>query len=666
MLGDCPIHPQPQPVMSVIRILPEDISNRIAAGEVIERPASLVKELVENSLDAGATRISIQVERGGRSLIRVIDDGCGMDPEDALMCLEQHATSKVKDARDIEAICTLGFRGEALPSIASVTRFTLVTRPHDADAGTEVEVDGGKIRSVQATGCAPGTAITARNLFYNMPARRKFLRGIATEEGYIQEMVLLQALAHPTVGIELTFDRRPVVSVQPGKDLATRATMLLGRDIMAAMLPVAYEAEDIRVSGFVARPGLTRGTRREQRSFVNGRPVDSVSVYTAIRDAYNTMVMKGRYPPTLLFLELDPERMDINVHPAKKEVRFREEHLVNRVVGAAVRQALRGLLGQTGDFGSPGPQQQARGFERDRFGGSGSRPAAAPAPARRPPPDLSLHPEAVPETPMQQPPLLQRPLAAPPAALRDSQPLRRPAAAPIADAAPAADVERPDAPADDAEHQDALDRLAASAGGTSISVASRQQIAAMRVIGDLGNLFLLAEGPTGLVLIDQHAAHERVMFELLMDRAAKRDGASQGLLLPVTVELSVTDATLLRRHLQLLQDLGFGVEEFGGNAFLVNAVPPHFPQDNIAGQLREILDDLRESSHHNRRLDEHAVATAACKAAVKAHDPLKPAEVQQLLRSLAGSELPYTCPHGRPTMISISFGELERRFGRRH
>ena len=244
--------------MSLIRILTEDVSNRIAAGEVIERPASIVKELAENSLDAGATRIAITVERGGRSLIRVVDDGSGMDAEDALLCLEAHATSKIRTAEDIEDIRTLGFRGEALPSIAAVSRFTLRTQPPEASEGAEVIASGGVISNVNRVGLAPGTSVEVRSLFFNMPARRKFLRSVATEEGHIQEMALLLALAHPEVGIELSFDQRPVLAVQPNQDLRTRAAMLLGRDTMAAMLEVEYEEEEIGVSGFVARPGFTR------------------------------------------------------------------------------------------------------------------------------------------------------------------------------------------------------------------------------------------------------------------------------------------------------------------------------------------------------------------------------------------------------------------------
>ncbi|MDP6449809.1 MAG: DNA mismatch repair endonuclease MutL, partial [Lentisphaeria bacterium] len=342
--------------MSIIRILPEDVSNRIAAGEVIERPASVVKELVENALDAGTTRLTIQVDRGGRSLVRVIDNGCGMDAEDALMCLEAHATSKIRERTDIGDIRTLGFRGEALPSIASVTRFQLRTRPQDADEGTEVNVTGGVIQNVGPTGCAPGTTVQVRNLFFNLPARKKFLRSIATEESHIQEIVQLLAFAHPEVSFDLFFDDRSILSVQGGSDMRTRAAMLLGRETVAAMVPVDHTDDHIHVTGFAARPGLTRSTRRDQRTFVNGRPVTADGIHFAIRDAYHSMVMKGRYPPVLLFITLPPDRVDINVHPAKREVRFREHRQVGEVVSAGIRQALRGLS-QPEIIPSPSPAQ---------------------------------------------------------------------------------------------------------------------------------------------------------------------------------------------------------------------------------------------------------------------------------------------------------------------
>jgi DNA mismatch repair protein MutL len=619
--------------MSVIRILPEDVSNRIAAGEVIERPASIVKELVENALDAGARRISIAIERGGRALVRVADDGCGMDPEDALLCLEAHATSKIRSNNDIECINTLGFRGEAMPSIASVSRFTLVTRPHDAELGTEVVSHGGVIYSVNEVGAAPGTSVTVKKLFYNMPARRKFLRTVATEETHIESTTLALALAHPDVGFDLTFDGRAVIAVRPGSDRVTRTTMLLGRDTMQAMIPVDFEGDGIHVTGFTARPGLTRSSRKEQRSYVNGRPVTADPVYHAIRDAYHTLVMKGRYAPTLLFIALDPDRVDINVHPAKREVRFRDNRTVTNVVSSAIRKAL---------------QKEVTGLPA---------PAAAPlpTPAGVAVSDVAQQPH---QAPLTQPHLaMAPPLVAPPVftgtapqALADV-----PAGALNAVAPPHVNAGAPVIP----EGQPVV------TGGTSLSAANRDEIGKLKVLGALSDLFLVAEGPRGMVLIDQHAAHERVMYEKFLAQARDKDGTGQGLLMPITLEFSAADANSLRKNVEQLRALGFDIDDFGGNTFIVAAVPAHFPQENIGGMLRDILDTLHADGLAARRADEDRITMAACKAAVKAHDHLRQEEIDRLLEELVATELPYTCPHGRPTMINIPFSELDKRFGRR-
>jgi DNA mismatch repair protein MutL len=595
--------------LSIIRILPEDVSNRIAAGEVIERPASVVKELVENALDAGTTRLTIQVDRGGRSLVRVIDNGCGMDAEDALMCLEAHATSKIRERTDIGDIRTLGFRGEALPSIASVTRFQLRTRPHDADEGTEVKVTGGVIQNVGPTGCAPGTTVQVRNLFFNLPARKKFLRSIATEESHIQEIVQLLALAHPEVSFDLSFDDRNILSVQGGSDMRTRAAMLLGRETVAGMVPVDHTDDHIHVTGYAARPGLTRSTRRDQRTFVNGRPVTADGIHFAIRDAYHSMVMKGRYPPVILFITLPPDRVDINVHPAKREVRFREHRQVGEVVSAGIRQALRGL----------------------------SQPEIIPSP---------VQPQMMPVVPQ--------------VILPSNAPDTADAVETISPS-PVPSMPRPSfAPA----CPDALPPPPMPTS-TSISVADPDELLRLRVIGAITDMYLLAEGSTGLVLIDQHAAHERVMFEKILQQAQSKDGTGQGLLIPITIDLSAADANALLENLDAMASLGFAIEDFGGNSFIISAVPAHFPQENVGGMLHDIIADLRDGPLRERRADEGTIAMAACKAAVKAHDHLEVSEIDKLLEELGNTQLPYTCPHGRPTMINISFAELEKRFGRR-
>lgn len=596
--------------VSLIRILESEVANRIAAGEVIERPASVVKELVENAIDAGARRIVVRTEDGGKRLIQVEDDGCGMDRDDALLCIEAHATSKIRETADVGQIATLGFRGEALPSIASVSRFRLQTRRAEDHAGSEILVENGTLRDVRDCGCAPGTSVQARQLFATLPGRRKFLRGASTEDGHIQETVLLQALAHPEIAFELHANDREVLVVGRSENLAERIGMLMGRETLERLLAVDYAEDGIAVRGFVAQPGFTRGTRREQRIFVNGRAAAAEVVYYGLREAYGTLVMKGRFPPTVLYLELDPARVDVNVHPAKREVRFREPSLVGQVVGAAVRRALRGLAGVE----LPMPTR------------TDSPPPPAGPPAAMP---FRLTPAA------RQPhlPLTKLPPTPPPAA----PPLHR-------EAPPSPAPPPPPPPAQ--------------------PTGARDEIAGLRILGSLRKTYLVAEGARGLVLIDQRAAHKRILFERLLRTAQDQQQLCQQLLLPATVELGVADARLLQRHLDTFRELGFGIEPFGGNTFLVTAVPASLPERDVASLLREILDDLREGGGPERP-ERVRVAQAACRHAVPERAELNREEIARLLADLAAADLPYTCPDGKPVIVNLPFRDLEKRFGKR-
>lgn len=619
--------------MSCIRILPDEISNRIAAGEVVERPASVVKELVENSVDADARRISVAIEDGGRKLVQVTDDGCGMDKDDAMLCLEAHATSKIAEVFDIDRITTLGFRGEALPSIAGVSHFRLQTRTEDSVAGVEVQVEGGILKNVIDCGCPKGTNIAVRNLFFNLPARRKFLRGTNTEEAHIHEMVLLQALAHPHLGFDLSINGQKVFQVPPGSDVRSRVGMLLGRDALDGMIPVEYSEADVTVSGFVARPGLTRSNRREQRVVVNGRPAVADPIYFGIRDAYHTLVMKGRYPPVVLYLELPADQVDVNVHPTKREVRFRDGRSVSQIVAAAIRRALQGLaIERAGTVGgSTHPRPPSRGTMIPPVHQQEFITQVETARDFSTPPFTPRRPqEPTPSTPDAQPPAGD------------------PEVPPFLDPEPAGNF-----------------GTKPSGTGTSLSVATRPEIRSLKVLGVYRSLYLVAEGEHGLVLIDQHAAHERVLFEKLLAAAKNQDGAMQPLLLPITIELTPADADFLSQCLPQFLSLGFGIDHFGGHTFMVTGIPAHFPQENVEGMLRDALDELRDAPGMARRPDEVRIAQAACKHAVRAEDPLSTMEIDELLAALAETEMPYTCPHGRPVMINLPESELQKRFGRR-
>ncbi|NLF62254.1 MAG: DNA mismatch repair endonuclease MutL [Lentisphaerae bacterium] len=626
--------------MSNIHILPSDVVSRIAAGEVIERPASVVKELVENAIDAGATRIRVNAEQGGQRLIQVIDNGSGMGRDDALLCLETHATSKITENADVGQISTLGFRGEAIPSIAAVSRFVLQTRRPEDDIGTEIIVDYGAIRDVRPCGCAPGTHIRVSQLFGNLPARRKFLKSADTEDSHIEEMMLNLALARPDLTISLHLNGREQLRANASADLGQRVAALLGKDTYAAMLPVSYSENGITVRGFITKPGFTRSSRREQRIIVNGRSAAAETIFFAIRDAYDTLVTRGRYPGTVLYLDLAPERVDVNVHPSKREVRFREPREVSAIVAAALRRALRSL---------PGGEDP-----------ESARVVSLP----QPPPQVQAEPPLPPTRQMPLPlplPPPPRPTdASPPQPWQNLQPTPLPddssrATEPAAPDVSAAPEPQPLTPI--------LDDATTAASVPSPPTPSPQQgvLNALRLCGHLGQRHILAESPNGLVVIDLRAAQQRIVFERLLKALNSHRVQTQPLLLPVTLNLTIDEARFLRARLDNFADLGFILEPFGGNSFLVTAVPASFPNSDVGKAMRDILDDLRRSIVSSRQNTIH-VAQAASRHAIQARDRLTNQEIQALIHDLAATAMPYACPNGKPTMVNITYAELEKRF----
>jgi len=645
--------------MNRIRLLSEQVANQIAAGEVVERPASVVKELVENSLDAGATRVIVEIQAGGRSLIRVSDDGYGMSRDDALLCLERHATSKIKEAADLGAIATMGFRGEALPSIASVSRFTLTTREREGGApeATQVIVNGGKILEVKTAGGAPGTSVEARQLFFNLPARRKFLRTEETESAHIQHYLTLAALACPAVAFTYSRDGRLVwqlPGINRGTDTPARLAAL--RERLQAiygnedkLLPVNFEAElteplprdesepfasdeaavkrsVFRVLGFTGAPGVARSTREEQHLFVNRRPVENRGLNFALLEGYHTALMKGRFPVCCLFLEMDPSGVDVNVHPAKREVKFHQEGQVRRLVARAVRDTLLQLHGVKESAparpGEPQPVPE-------------SRPVTAPP---------SLTTAAL----FSRPPTPVQPAIAP-ELIRIEPPTPRVFPLPALAAAP---VTTPVA-------------IPPSPVPTSGPVPLLK--VPLRLVGVVGRLYVVLESDRGLVLLDQHAAHERILFEQMLNRLEQQGNSpSQKLLLPETVELTIRDAQFLRRQLPELTRLGVGLSEFGERTFLLDALPPFVKAPNARRFVLELVDELKAAGQevNSLRLGEHTIAKTVCRHAVKANDPLTGPELENLVEDLRHCAMPYTCPHGRPTLIEMNYRELEKKFGR--
>jgi len=656
--------------MNRIHLLSEQVANQIAAGEVVERPASVVKELVENALDASAQKVTVEIGAGGRSLVRVTDDGIGMSRDDALLALERHATSKILKAEDLASIVTMGFRGEAVPSIASVSRFTLTTRERESASpeGTQIIVNGGTIAEVKAAGSAPGTSVEVRQLFFNLPARRKFLRTEETEAAHIQHYLTLAALAYPEVAFTFVKDGRNIWQIPAVKGgqieaLRERYRALLGdekllpvrfsvlleesavvpeeTDIFETALPAKPATEGprpgtLKVWGLIGSPGVSRATRDGQFVFVNRRPVENRGINYALIEGYHNSLMKGRYPVCCLFLEIDPAAVDVNIHPSKREVKFHRESEVRKLVARAVQDTLLSFHDE--------PVPVAARF----------RPAEqvelSPAPA---PPALPNFPAAlapaVPPAPLPLP--SQAPLkmgfAPAPPMRRDPEPAGMPAAALPTMSGPESSAGSP--------------AMRAAQSPTPLLHVP------LRLVGVVGRLYVLLESDRGLVLLDQHAAHERILFEQMLTRL-EQNGAtpSQKLLLPETIELPPRDAQFLRDQLAALTRLGVGLSEFGERTFLLDALPPFVKVPDPRRFVFDLVDDLRAAGREVNlaRLGEHTVAKTVCRHAVKANDPLSGPELENLVADLRRCAMPYTCPHGRPTLIEMSYRELEKKFGR--
>ena len=660
--------------MGKIRLLPEALASQVAAGEVVERPASVVKELVENSIDAGASTIEVRVQRGGIALIRVTDDGSGMNRDDALMCLERNATSKIRTKEDLAAIYTLGFRGEAIPSSASVSKFRLTTREPDSLTGTEIIIHGGKIISVKDCGEPPGTQIEARSLFYNLPARRKFLRTENTEYSHLEQTIKTQAIAHENIRFSLVRGDRLAFQLPATTSLRERIGGLVGNDLAGRLLEIEpHEHKGIRVKGFIGPPGMGRSDRKQQLSFLNGRPVEAAIITRALREGYHTALMKGQSPVTFLFIETDPTAVDVNVHPAKREVRFHDGFGVQDAIIRAVQGTLRNRMtrpvsgvGLTGtDKFKPTdpivvqenliPEEQQRSLRSD-WSDLG-RTATDPALEETKPELFTTSERKRFETEAGPAPDSSNPGGHRPLESDTEQGGAQPAQ--VAEAAE--DLRGLDrAPNPLGQHP--LDRNFSESNGDEKPKASDYKL-----IGVIGKLYVLLESKEGLVLMDQHAAHERVLFEEMKRRMETEGVPSQRLLTPIMVELSPRDFDLISRNLDTLDKLGLSAEPFGGSTLKIDSLPNFLKSDDPESFLDDVIGEIRTASDKMSalRLGEDMIATTVCRHAVKANDPLHNRELQKLLEDTLECDMPYCCPHGRPTLIQITYAELDRKFGRR-
>lgn len=630
--------------MNVIRVLPPNVVNRIAAGECVERPASVVKELVENALDAGAGRIDVLIEDGGRALIQVADDGCGMSAEDLRLCVEPHATSKIREDRDLFSIHTMGFRGEALPSIGSIARMRITTRPGHQDVGHWLEVDAGQIEGPTPCAAAPGTLIEVRDLFYCVPARRKFLRTNQTEVGHIGEQLARIAMAHPHVAFSLRHDKRalhdlPAIPEPLNERDETpreedprwrRIRDFFGPELADTLLPVSRESPDLRLTGFVAPPKESRGSSKWEYVFINGRYVRDRFVSHAIKEAYRSLIDPGRYPVAFLFLTVDPAAVDVNVHPTKIEVRWRDSNLVHGQTLAALRDKFlrtnldRGLTLKSGDsneHASDARQAMVEFFTR-----------AEPRPRE--------------EWRRQGP---------------TGRDWRSPPAAPQAPAEWSAEA-RPSAPTESATN--ATERAAALTPASASREAAPWPMPRALQIHDA---YIVAETADGLMIIDQHALHERIMYEALRARVSRGPLESQRLLIPDIVPVAAERISALETHADALARLGIELTAAGPQSVSIQAFPSFLERVDRVAFVRDLLDMLSEQGARPEpdTLLHELLDMMACKAAIKAGDSLTASEITSLLEQREAADRSSNCPHGRPTTLRMTLAELERQFKRR-
>ncbi|MEW5799712.1 MAG: DNA mismatch repair endonuclease MutL [Bacteroidota bacterium] len=601
---------------SIINILPENLANKIAAGEVVQRPESVVKELLENSIDAGATSVSVTIKTAGKTFIQITDNGKGMSEEDAVKAFYRHATSKINTYEDLENIRTLGFRGEALASIAAVAHVELKTRREEDSAGTLIRIDGGDLKEQSKTAHQHGTSITVKNLFYNTPARRNFLKSNNTEFKHIYDTVQRLALSKPEIALEFTSDEDTILAL-PAQKLEERLKSLFGDRQFATLIPVREETEFLTVHGYIGKPDFARKSKVDQFIFLNGRFIISRSINHAVFSGYEHLVEKGNFPFFLLYIELDPHKVDVNVHPSKMEVKFADEQSAYRVVSAVVRKALGGsdlvptveFQQPTSDFSSLRHTAIPR-FYPDAFPASVSRSEAA-VPIEDLPFDLSLKLDQIFSQPQS------------PAAVRLPQ-----------------EQQFQHVPRDEEGKES-------------------------KAIWQLHNKYILTQIRSGLMIIDQHVAHERILYEKALERMNNAVPSSQQLLFPQTIQLASGDFTLVKDLLPFLQTIGFETKVFGKNTIVLEGVPPEVKAGTETSILQDILDEFK-NNQLRVKLDarDNVAKSFSCKAAIKAGEKLTEVEMRSLIDQLFATSMPYVCPHGRPVLIKLSLQELDRRFFR--
>lgn len=590
--------------MGIIQVLPEEIANRIAAGEVIERPSSIVKELVENSLDAEATSIEISIRHGGKSLIRITDNGKGMSSEDVELAFERHATSKIQQAEDLYKVLSFGFRGEALPSIAAVSRVKIMTRLRGAKNGTELVIEGGKIKSAKECSCSEGTIVEVRDLFFNTPARRKFMKTDTTENHHVADMVSNLALSRLDVRFVFKSSDRTIFELLKNESVKKRTEAILGPKTSKELLEISGESQGIKISGLIGKPSVSRANRLGQTIFINGRWVKSHTFSYALQEGYRGFLMHGQFPVAVLFLEVDPAKVDVNVHPTKQEVRLSNQTQIRAFMKSLVSERLASESDLT---------PQVRIPSTEDLGAFSRGPSASSLPTSFKDSELELgSPEGSSWVP-------------------DSIPVN---------------------------------------AGESLEKAIhvKDNLKVTKILGQIHNTFIIAETPEGMIIIDQHAAHEKIQYEALMKSFKEGRPAAQKLLMDEILELSNKHAQILKKEIDFLGKLGFEIEEFGKNSFVIRSVPSVFDKESPATVVTKFLEEKEEGKLGSALENQEAEVAAlmACKSrSVRAHDPLTVEAMISIVEQLSQCDQPFSCPHGRPSILKQTFEDLEKQFKRK-
>ncbi len=578
--------------MSIIKVLSENLVNQIAAGEVVERPASVVKELVENSIDAGAHKITIDVKDAGKTLIRISDNGKGMTKEDLKLAIQRHATSKIVDESDLWKISTMGFRGEALASIASVSKMNIRSKMENDIAGNEIKLEASSVISENEIGMSQGSQIEVENLFYNTPARQNYLKKDSTELSHISSTLNTIALANPSIAFKLIHNDKTVFDLPRVTDLISRISDVFGKSTADAMLPIFYGGSEFQLDGFIGKPLLSRSTTQHQYVFVNGRPIQHYLLANRIKAAYHSMLMEDKKPVFLLNIKIDPALIDVNVHPRKLEIRFEDQQTIVRIIYSAVKTALdkanlipKGFTESRNYMSDSFPKKEAKAFSFD-----------------------------IPKNTVPQ----------------------------------------------------AIDFTKNIMQGRA-PMNLEENIPSIKSITQIANSYIVAEDESGLVLIDQHAAHERVRYEELMNQFENQEKSVQPLLVAQEMELSTDEIDLINENKEIFEKLGFEIEEFGGKTFVINAVPTCLSGEDLDPVIKGVLDDIKNHkspSNMQGRIEE-ILTYMSCRSAIKFGQTLSLEEMQALIDQMQELKRPFTCPHGRPTMISLTLSELEKMFGRK-